>query len=226
MSAFEARDRAVQQGRGPGDHPQRAGSRRRQAAAQLGGSVQRARHQVRASHSVFDDRPACVISGNDKIEQLAFPTAEDFNLYSHQVQRVNLKICYCSSLGDCWQYDDAIANPGEQHPSGRSLPRAQRRRFPRQRRCRTGAAGTRTGQVKMSEPVQIIPEAQEIRRAVRRRGGQHRAVHGRPHRQRSALSRLRHPRFRDDQRVRGNRVPARARQIADARGTRRRTRRS
>jgi hypothetical protein len=66
-------------------------------------------------HIPYSTINGVVIPGNDKIEQLAFPTAEDFNLYSHQVQRVNLKICYCSSLGDCWQYDDAIANPGEQH---------------------------------------------------------------------------------------------------------------
>ena len=67
-------------------------------------------------HIPYSTINGVVIPGNDKIEQLAFPTAEDFNLYSHQVQRVNMKICYCSSLGDCWQYDDAIANPGEQHP--------------------------------------------------------------------------------------------------------------
>ena len=40
------------------------------------------------------------------------------------------------------------------------------------------------------------PEAQEIGRAVRRRRRQHRAVHRRPHRQRPALPRLRHPRHR------------------------------
>ena len=67
-------------------------------------------------HIPYSTINGVVIPGNDKIEQLAFPTAEDFNLYSHQVQRVNLKICYCSSLGDCWQYDDAIASPSEQHP--------------------------------------------------------------------------------------------------------------
>ena len=39
-------------------------------------------------------------------------------------------------------------------------------------------------------------QAQEIGRAVRRRRRQHRAVHRRPHRQRPALPRLRHPRHR------------------------------
>ena len=67
-------------------------------------------------HIPYSTINGVVISGNDKIDQLAFPTAEDFNLYSHQVQRVNLKICYCSSLGDCWQFDDSIAIAGDQHP--------------------------------------------------------------------------------------------------------------
>ncbi len=69
-----------------------------------------------AHHIPYSTVNGVVISGNDKIEQLAFPTPDDFNLYSHQVQRVNVRICYCSSLGDCWQFDDAIVNPGEQHP--------------------------------------------------------------------------------------------------------------
>ena len=67
-------------------------------------------------HIPYSTINGVVIPGNDRIEQLAFPTAEDFNVYSHQVQRVSLKICYCSSLGDCWQYDDSITNAGEQHP--------------------------------------------------------------------------------------------------------------
>jgi hypothetical protein len=67
-------------------------------------------------HIPYSTINGVVIPGNDRIEQLAFPTPEDFNLYSRQVQRVNLKICYCSSLGDCWQYDDTIAVSNDQHP--------------------------------------------------------------------------------------------------------------
>lgn len=73
-------------------------------------------------HIPYSTIDGVVISGNDKIEQLAFPTPDDFNLYSHQVQRVNVRICYCSSLGDCWQFDDAIPNPGEQHPPVNNCP--------------------------------------------------------------------------------------------------------
>ena len=58
-----------------------------------------------------------------------------------------------------------------------------------------------------SEPARAPPsETQEVGRALRRGRRQHRALHGRPHRQRSALSRLRHPRHRRQLRVRGDRA--------------------
>ena len=66
----------------------------------------------------------------------------------------------------------------------------------------TGQGGRRAGHRRQTSEhhertdVADAPEAQEIRRAVRRRRRQHRAVHGRPHRQRPALPRLRHPRHR------------------------------
>src|SRR5256885_8516972 len=64
------------------------------------------------------------------------------------------------------------------------------------------------------------PESQEIGCPVRRAGGQYRLVHGRAKRERPALPRLRHPRLRRRGRVRGNRPPARSREIADPRGAR------
>src|SRR5258708_33437404 len=58
-------------------------------------------------------------------------------------------------------------------------------------------------------------QAKEIRRLVRRRGRQHRLVHGRQDRQRLALSRLRYSRYRHAERIRRNCLPARAREIAE-----------
>ena len=66
-------------------------------------------------HIPYSTLNGVVISPNDHIEQLLFPTTEDFNLYSHQVKRVQLKLCYCSSLGECWTYDDAAKLPSESH---------------------------------------------------------------------------------------------------------------
>ena len=84
---------------------------------------------------------------------------------------------------------------------------------------RRPAAPESTGEnhERTSDPIQT----QEIRCPVRSRCRQYRAVHGGPQRQRSALSRLRHPRRRHDLRIRGDRPSARARQAADARRARR-----
>jgi len=64
-------------------------------------------------HIPYSTLNGIVISGNDHIEQLAFPTSEDFNLFAHQVSRIEMKVCYCSSLDECWLFDDAA--PGLTH---------------------------------------------------------------------------------------------------------------
>ncbi len=57
-----------------------------------------------------------VISANDRIDQLVFPSAEDFNAYAKQAARVELNVCYCSTLGECWTYrDTAMLLPGTAH---------------------------------------------------------------------------------------------------------------
>jgi len=61
-----------------------------------------------------------VIAPNEHVDQLLFPTAEDFNLYARQVGRIDLKLCYCSTLGECWNYDGGAARPSEvQQPAAR-----------------------------------------------------------------------------------------------------------
>jgi hypothetical protein len=64
-------------------------------------------------HIPYSTLNGIVISGNDHIEQLAFPTNEDFNLFAHQVSRIEMKVCYCSSLDECWLFDDG--GPGPTH---------------------------------------------------------------------------------------------------------------
>jgi len=58
-------------------------------------------------HIPYSTINGVVISGNDHIDQLAFPTSEDFNQFAHQISRIEMKVCYCSSLGECWMFDDA-----------------------------------------------------------------------------------------------------------------------
>jgi hypothetical protein len=47
-----------------------------------------------------------VISPNDHIDHVVFQSVEDFNLYSKQADRVEKRICYCSTLNECWMHDE------------------------------------------------------------------------------------------------------------------------
>jgi hypothetical protein len=60
-------------------------------------------------HIPYSTINGVVITANDHIDQLVFPTAEDFDLFAHEVKRVDLKLCYCSSLDECWTYEDTSA---------------------------------------------------------------------------------------------------------------------
>ena len=66
-------------------------------------------------HIPYSTINGVVIPPNDHIDQLLFPTAEDFNRYAHEAKRVELRLCYCSSLGDCWTYSDVGTLPGASH---------------------------------------------------------------------------------------------------------------
>jgi hypothetical protein len=47
-----------------------------------------------------------VISAGDHIDQLVFQNVEDFNAFTKEIKRVELRICYCSTLNECWIHDD------------------------------------------------------------------------------------------------------------------------
>jgi hypothetical protein len=52
-----------------------------------------------------------VISPNDHIDQVVFQNVDDFNLYSKQVDRVEKRLCYCSTLNECWMHDEREKDP-------------------------------------------------------------------------------------------------------------------
>lgn len=60
-------------------------------------------------HIPYSTINGVVIPANDHVDQLVFPSAEDFDLYAHQIRRVDLELCYCSSLDECWTYEDTSA---------------------------------------------------------------------------------------------------------------------
>ena len=66
-------------------------------------------------HIPYSTINGVVIPANDHIDQLLFPTSEDFNLFVHEAKRVQLRLCYCSSLGECWTYSDVATLPGASH---------------------------------------------------------------------------------------------------------------
>ena len=60
----------------------------------------------------YDRRPpystinGIVISAGERIEQVAFRSVEDFNLYARQATRVQMRLCYCSTMNECWMRDE------------------------------------------------------------------------------------------------------------------------
>ena len=77
-------------------------------------------------HIPYSTLNGVVISPNDHIDQLLFENADDFNRFTRQMKRVHMKLCYCSSLGDCWLFDDAASGGMQSHqPVARcEIPRA------------------------------------------------------------------------------------------------------
>lgn len=47
-----------------------------------------------------------VISPDESIQQINLPDAETFARFYRQYPRIQLAICYCSALDECWIYDE------------------------------------------------------------------------------------------------------------------------
>jgi len=60
-------------------------------------------------HIPYSTINGVVIPANDHIDQLVFPTADDFDLFVRQIKRIDLSLCYCSTLEECWTYEDTSA---------------------------------------------------------------------------------------------------------------------
>jgi hypothetical protein len=63
-----------------------------------------------------------VISPNDHIDQVVFNSVDDFNLYSKQVDRVEKRLCYCSTLSECWMRDEREKDPARVYREVDSCP--------------------------------------------------------------------------------------------------------
>jgi hypothetical protein len=59
----------------------------------------------------LSDTPASTINGivitpGESIQQINLPEAEDFARFYTRYPRIQLAICYCSALDECWMYDE------------------------------------------------------------------------------------------------------------------------
>lgn len=62
------------------------------------------------------DTPISTVSGiviapAETIQQLAFPDEADFQRFYREYPRIDLVLCYCSTLGDCWMLDERSRDP-------------------------------------------------------------------------------------------------------------------
>lgn len=51
-----------------------------------------------------------VVSAGEKVDWLQFANQADYDQFKHVEHRLHIKVCYCSTLGDCWLSDSARDN--------------------------------------------------------------------------------------------------------------------
>ena len=53
-----------------------------------------------------------VLAAGDRVQQLSFKDADAFVRFYAQYPRIQINLCYCSALQECWQYDERLADRG------------------------------------------------------------------------------------------------------------------
>ena len=205
----------VNKGVGPAQVRSVQGLRRRQAAAQLGCRVRGAGvGNSNIGQRIRHSTAAIVLSAGERLDQLLFRSAEDFNAYTEQVDRVELSMCYCSTLNECWVYDGREKIRRACVGKRTNAPREARDGFiDNERPRRLSRRRKKTNERNHTDP----PQGKEIRRLVGVAAGNTalctvgRTGNDLHYRGYDILD------VADDLRVRGNGAPARARQAAEPR---------
>jgi hypothetical protein len=76
----------------------------------------------------FEHRPPystvnrVVLSAGEHITQVLFRDADDFNLYARQATRVEMRLCYCSTMNECWMRDEREKDPALVHHEVATCP--------------------------------------------------------------------------------------------------------
>ena len=79
------------------------------------GKLQKNWHEVFAALGLSPETPTSTVSGvvvaaGERIRQLVFASQEDFKAFRTQYPRLSMRICYCSTLNECWLLDQAEQN--------------------------------------------------------------------------------------------------------------------
>lgn len=56
-----------------------------------------------------------VLSAGERVTQVLFADVDDFNLYARQARRVEMRLCYCSTMNECWMRDEREKDPSLIH---------------------------------------------------------------------------------------------------------------
>ena len=55
-----------------------------------------------------------VLAAGDRVQQLSFKDTDAFVRFYAQYPRIQMNLCYCSALQECWQYDEREAERGRE----------------------------------------------------------------------------------------------------------------
>lgn len=70
-----------------------------------------------------------VLAPGDVIQQMAFRDTDDFARFYRQYPRIDLEICYCSALEECWLYDERSSDRGRRRVPVAQCPAADADEF-------------------------------------------------------------------------------------------------
>jgi len=70
-----------------------------------------------------------VVSAGNGVQQLHFAKQEDFAAFYAQYPRIDLKLCYCSALDECWVLDERESNRNQRRQPVGACPADSRDEF-------------------------------------------------------------------------------------------------
>jgi hypothetical protein len=63
-----------------------------------------------------------VLSAGEHLDQVLFQSVDDFNAFAKQAARAEMRLCYCSTLNECWTYDAREKDPSREYSEVDACP--------------------------------------------------------------------------------------------------------